>query len=184
VQTASAGDLASASLSRLRSRSERSAARCRVASGRRPRCRDFTPGVRRATRASATRPICAITSPTRGRPWSAAAVRADLRRTAATADVRPISCDTLTPSKWPRRRATHHDSAPTGPQRSRHHLDLPAKASTTPRSHRDRPRPPSTVGARAHDVCDSDLAGTRALARKAATRVWRLLAVRSDTDFA
>ena len=32
--------------------------------------------------------FCIITGPTRGRPWSAAAVRADLRRTAATAGVR------------------------------------------------------------------------------------------------
>jgi len=32
--------------------------------------------------------FCVITGPTRGRPWSSAAARADLRRTAATAGVR------------------------------------------------------------------------------------------------
>jgi len=32
--------------------------------------------------------LCVINGPTRGRPWSAAVARADLRRTAAAADVR------------------------------------------------------------------------------------------------
>jgi integrase/recombinase XerD len=48
--------------------------------------------------------FCVINGPTRGRSWSAAAARADLRRTATTAGVRrrfaPTSSVTPTPSRW------------------------------------------------------------------------------------
>jgi hypothetical protein len=49
--------------------------------------------------------LCVINGTTRGRHWSSAAARAELRRTAAAAAVRRrfrhTSCGTPTPSRWP-----------------------------------------------------------------------------------
>lgn len=63
--------------------------------GRRPEGRHGRVGLgaaraleRRPPRASRRPPVCVVNGPTRGRPWSASAVRAELRRTAAAAGVR------------------------------------------------------------------------------------------------
>ena len=51
--------------------------------------------------------FCVIDGPTRGRPWSGAAVRAEFRRLAArrasAAASHRTSCATRTPSRWPAR---------------------------------------------------------------------------------
>jgi site-specific recombinase XerC len=48
--------------------------------------------------------FCVLTGPTRGRQWTSAAARTDLRRTAVAAGVRrrlaPHRCGTRTPSRW------------------------------------------------------------------------------------
>jgi site-specific recombinase XerD len=48
--------------------------------------------------------FCVVNGPTRGRPWSAAAARSELRHVAREAGVRRrfgrISCGTPTPSRW------------------------------------------------------------------------------------
>jgi len=92
--------------------------------------------------------FCVINGPTRGRPWSPSAVRAELRRTAAAAGVRrPASLRATSAPPRPRRRdgsrgcAASSDPAAARPQQPRHHLDLPARHRQR-RDHRHRPRPP------------------------------------------
>jgi integrase-like protein len=94
--------------------------------------------------------FCVINGPTRGRPWSPAAARADLRRVAATAGVRRrVRASSASPRPCrrdgPRGRAPHRHPAPARPQQPRHHLDLPARLRQR-RNHRSRPRPPRPDG--------------------------------------
>jgi integrase len=80
--------------------------------------------------------FCVIDGPTRGRPWSGAAVRTEFRRVAARAGVRRR----FAPHQLRHARAlelareggaAQHHPAPVGASESRHDVDLPA---------RDRPR--------------------------------------------
>ncbi len=96
--------------------------------------------------------FCIIDGPTRGRPWSGAAVRSEFRRLAARAGVRrrfaPHQLRHAHALELAREgvHAEHHP-APARPRQPRHHLDLPA---------RDRPRGDHHGRAhapRADDVC-------------------------------
>jgi integrase len=96
--------------------------------------------------------FCVINGPTRGRGWSSAAARTDLRRTAATAGVRRR----FAPHQLRHAHAVEmaREGVPliviqrqTRPQQSGHHVDLPA-GHRQRRDHRDRPRAP-----RADDPC-------------------------------
>ena len=89
--------------------------------------------------------LCVINGTTRGRHWSSAAARAELRRTAAAAGVRRR----FAPHQLrhaPRRRDGSRGGAPerhpaaTRPQQPRHHQRLPARDRQR-RDHRDRARP-------------------------------------------
>jgi hypothetical protein len=91
--------------------------------------------------------FCVINGRTRGRPWSSAAARAELRRTAAAAGVRRR----FAPHQLRHAHAIEmaHEGvpliviqAPTRPQQPRHHLDLPPRHRQR-RDHRHRPRAPS-----------------------------------------
>ena len=91
--------------------------------------------------------FCVLNGRTRGRQWSTAAARAELRRTAITAGVRrrfaPISCGTPTPSRWlakAYRSSSSNGSSATATSASPRST---SKASTTPRS-----STPSTPAAR------------------------------------
>ncbi len=91
--------------------------------------------------------FCVINGPTRGRPWSAAAVRADLRRTATAAGVRRR----FAPHQLRHAHAVEmaREGVPlTVIQRQTGHsnsgsLDLPPRHRQR-RDHRRRPLPPST----------------------------------------
>ena len=108
--------------------------------------------------------FCVINGPTRGRSWSAAAARAELRRTAATAGVRRR----FAPHQLRHARAVEmaHEGVPLIViQRQLGHSNLvsprsTSKASTTPRSSR-----PSTPAARRWfplaPRCALTLAGSR-----------------------
>jgi integrase len=90
--------------------------------------------------------FCVINGPTRGRVWSSAAARADLRRTALEAGVRrrfaPHQLRHACRRARARGRAADRHPTPTRTQQPRHHVDLPA-GHRQRRDHRDRPRPPS-----------------------------------------
>jgi integrase len=79
--------------------------------------------------------FCIIDGPTRGRPWSGAAVRTELRRLAAgrrQAALRPTPAAPRARHRaGPRGRAAEHHPTPARPRQPRHDVDLPA---------RDRPR--------------------------------------------
>jgi len=73
--------------------------------------------------------FCVINGPTRGRPWSAATMRADLRRTATAAGVRRRFAPhqlrhAHAVEMAPRGRPADRHPAPTPPQQRRGHLDL------------------------------------------------------------
>jgi hypothetical protein len=93
--------------------------------------------------------FCVIDGPTRGRPWSGAAVRSEFRRLAARAGVRRRAAPAAPRARArarPRGRRAQHHPAPARPRQSRHHVDLPAR--DRPRGdHRHRPDTP-----RADDV--------------------------------
>jgi Phage integrase family len=92
--------------------------------------------------------FCIIDGPTRGRPWSGAAVRSEFRRLAVQAGVRrPLraapAASRARARTRPRRRAAEHHPAPAQPRQPRHDLDLPARHR--PRGdHRHRPHAPRT----------------------------------------
>jgi hypothetical protein len=76
--------------------------------------------------------FCVIDGPTRGRPWSSAAVRNELRRLAAQAGIRRrFALHQLRPRPrgrtCSRRSTAEHHPAPARARKSRHHLDLPAR---------------------------------------------------------
>ena len=108
---------------------------------------------RGSTRASSSRSArCSASSPepTRGRPWSTAAARADLRRTAASGRRAPPLCPASAPARprrrdGPRRRAARRHPTPTRSQQPRHHLDLPPRHRQR-RDHRHRPRSADSNG--------------------------------------
>ena len=90
--------------------------------------------------------FCVLTGPTRGRAWSQAAAREQLRHTAARRR-RPAALRSAPAPPRPRRRdgprgrpADRHPT-PARPHQPRHHLDLPA-GHRQRRDHRHRPRPP------------------------------------------
>jgi integrase len=86
--------------------------------------------------------FCIIDGPTRGRPWSGAAVRREFRRLAVRAGVRAASRRTSCATRTRARRAAEHHPAPARPRQPRHDLDLPPRHR--PRGdHRDRPHAPS-----------------------------------------
>jgi integrase len=91
--------------------------------------------------------LCIINGTTRGRQWSPAAARAELRRAAAAAGVRrrfaPHQSATPRRRNGPRRRAAHRHPAPTRAQQPRHHQRLSARDRQR-RDHRDRARPTRT----------------------------------------
>jgi hypothetical protein len=89
--------------------------------------------------------LCVINGTTRGRHWSPAAARAELRRTAAAAGVRrrfapPPAQARPRRRDGARRRTTDRYPAPTWTQQPRHHLRLPAR-NRQRRDHRHRARP-------------------------------------------
>jgi site-specific recombinase XerC len=76
--------------------------------------------------------LCVLTGPTRGRHWSTAAARADLRSTAAAAGVRRRFAPHPAPPRpcrraRARRRVADRHPAPARPQRPRHHKRLPPR---------------------------------------------------------
>jgi hypothetical protein len=84
--------------------------------------------------------FCIIDGPTRGRPWSGAAVRSELRRLATRAGVRRRAAPRPRTRTRPRGRAAQHHPAPARACQPRHDLDLPPR--NRPRGdHRRRPRP-------------------------------------------
>ncbi len=91
-----------------------------------------------------------IDGPTHGRPWSGAAVRSELRRLAARADVRPVRAAPAAPRARararPRGRPAQHHSAPARARQPRHDVDLPSRHRPGG-DHRRRARP-----SRADDV--------------------------------
>jgi len=106
------------------------------------RCPASMPAARRAARACATQPIRPRSrrhhGPTRGRRWSTAAARAEPsphRSRSRCPQAFRSSPTRARPRRrdGPRRRAADRHPAPARPQQSRHHLGLPARASTTPR---------------------------------------------------
>jgi hypothetical protein len=97
--------------------------------------------------------FCILTGPTRGRAWTQAAAREQLRHTAARRRPATIRA-TPTPPRprrrdGPRRRPAHRHPTPARPHQPRHHLDLPP-GHRQRRDHRHRPRPPGTGGAGQH----------------------------------
>jgi hypothetical protein len=91
--------------------------------------------------------FCIIDGPTRGRPWSGAAVRREFRRLAVRAGVRAASRRTSCATRTRARRAAEHHPAPARPRQPRHDLDLPPRHR--PRGdHRDRPHAPSADNVR------------------------------------
>jgi integrase len=88
--------------------------------------------------------LCVINGTTRGRPWSSAAARAELRRTAAAAGVRRRFAPQASPRPrgrdGPRGRTADRHPAPTRAQQPRHHFCLPPRHRQR-RDHRDRARP-------------------------------------------
>jgi Phage integrase family len=97
--------------------------------------------------------FCIIDGPTRGRPWSGAAVRSEFRRLAAQAGVRrrfaPHQLGHARAGARPRGRPAQHHPAPTRARQPRDEVDLPPR--NRPRGdHRDRPHAtrPDDVGQR------------------------------------
>jgi site-specific recombinase XerD len=92
--------------------------------------------------------LCVINGPTRGRHWSSAAARADLRRTAVHAGVRrrfaPHQLRHAHAVELARRRPADRHPAPTRAQQPRHHVGLLA-GDRQRRNHRDRPCPPPMI---------------------------------------
>jgi integrase len=85
--------------------------------------------------------FCIIDGPTRGRPWSGAAVRGEFRRLAAEAGRSPsLRAAPTAPCACARARArgraAEHHSAPARPCQPWHHLDLPPRGSIPRRSSR------------------------------------------------
>jgi integrase len=82
--------------------------------------------------------FCIIDGPTRGRPWSGAAVRTEFRRLAARARVRrrfaPHQLRHAHALELAREGVALNISKPTRPCQPRHHVDLPAGGSTQRRS--------------------------------------------------
>jgi hypothetical protein len=95
--------------------------------------------------------LCVLNGATRGRHWSPAAARAELRRTAAAAGAAPIRAAPAPPRPCrrdgPRRRAAQCHPTPTRTRQPRHHIRLLARHRQR-RDRRDRPRP-----TRASDPC-------------------------------
>ena len=92
--------------------------------------------------------FCIIDGPTRGRPWSGAAVRSQLRRPRGRqAQVRAApAASRARAGARPRGRSAQHHPAPTRARQPRHDLDLPP-ANRSRGDHRRGTRPP-----RADDV--------------------------------
>jgi integrase len=90
--------------------------------------------------------LCAINGATRGRHWSPAAARAELRRTrrcgTSAAPVRTAPAPSRPRRRdGPRRRAADRHPAPTRTQQPRHHVRVPP-GHRQRRDHRDRARAP------------------------------------------
>jgi Phage integrase family len=92
--------------------------------------------------------FCVLNGRTRGRQWSSAGARTELRRTAVTPGVRRTLRSASAPARprcrnGPRRRTARRHPAPARPQQPRHHLDLPPRHRQR-RDHQHGPRPPRT----------------------------------------
>ena len=125
----------------------------------------------------ATMPVgalfCVMDGPSAGRPWTASAVRCQLRRLAARAGVRRRFAPQPAASRschrdGARGRAGQHHPAPARPHRPRRHIDLPAGH----RQRRDRQR-----GARPQSADDAGERGTAIL-----TRARRLASAAASPD--
>jgi hypothetical protein len=90
--------------------------------------------------------FCIIDGPTRGRPWSGAAVRSEFRRLAVRAGVRrrfapPSAAPRARHRTGARGRASEHHPAPARPRQPRHDVDLPPR-NRSRGDHRHRPHAP------------------------------------------
>jgi len=103
--------------------------------------------------------LCVIDGPTQGRPWSATAARATLRRLAAGAGVRRRFAP-----HHPRGRAAAGHPAPTRSCQPRDHLDLPPRYRQQ-RDHRHRPPPAGASASGQRRAPIAALAKTSAAAR-------------------
>jgi hypothetical protein len=130
-------------------------------------CQHLQPWARPAPRVSVGSLFSVITGPTRGRPWSAAAVRADLgrsrsRRRAATLGAASAP-PTPTRSRCPRGRLGDRHPAPARPTATSASPRSTSKPSTTPRS---PPAPrPDGAGQRNAPVVGSTGGGRALVAR-------------------
>ena len=98
--------------------------------------------------------FCIITGPTRGRRWSTAAARNEMRaRRGRGRSPQALRAAPASPRArrrdGPRRRPADRHPAPARPQQPRHHLDLPPRHRQR-RDHRHRPCPTRTHDPRTH----------------------------------